>query len=85
MSIHAHPIADAPAINFAAVAHTARSMADRVNPRHDFNGRANALRHIAADAECALGGCESSAASVIAFIDGEHELEMAADQLELAA
>lgn len=66
-------------LNYPAIAATARKMAPRASAYY-----ADQLLHIAKDAEAALAGCEASAASVAAFIAGNHELEMAADSLPVA-
>ena len=70
-------VSNAP--NYTAIAATARDMARTASAHY-----ADQLLHIAKDAEAALDGCEASARSVAAFIDGEHELEMAADSAAFA-
>ena len=68
------PTARSEATNYPAIAATARKLAARADAHY-----ADQLHHIAKDAEAALAGCTASAASVDAFIAGNHELEMAAD------
>lgn len=41
-----------------------------------------ALTHIAADAQAALDGCPASMESVMEFIEGDHQLWMAAEALD---
>ena len=65
--------------NYTAIAAKARDMARNASAHY-----ADQLLHIAKDCEAALDGCEASARSVAAFIDGIRELEMAADSLPVA-